>query len=352
MKPLTFTRIWVVCLLACIGIACQRETTWSLPVITLAGGGASGYLDGPVDSVVFLGPESIAVHPFGEVFVTDQLIPLVRKIVPGGTVVVVAGSRRGYADGAASLARFDTPRGLVLDAEGNLYVADQGNHRIRKITPGGEVSTLAGNGNPGFEDGVGEAAGFNHPTGLAIDSRGHLYVADAYNHSIRKLSPTGEVSTLAGQSIGFADGKGRAAGFNDPVAIALDASGNLYVADRGNHSIRKITPDGEVSTLAGDGTPGFADGSGEQARFDHPSGIAADKSGNLYIGDSENNRIRRVTPAGVVTTLAGDGTAGFADGPATVARFSHPAGVALDPRGEFLFIADKNNRRIRRIDLR
>lgn len=352
MKQPIFLLSWVACLLLFAAMACQKETTWSFPVTTYAGGGTSGYLNGPVDSAVFLGPENLAVARNGDVFVSDRLIHLVRRIIPGGVVEVVAGSGRGYADGAGSGALFDTPRGLALDAEGNLYVADRNNHCIRKITPGGQVSTLAGNGNPGFADGAGEAAGFNNPTGLAIDSKGNLYVADTYNHCIRKLLANGEVSTLAGESIGFADGQGPAAAFNEPVDLALDASGNLYVADRGNHSIRKITPGGEVSTLAGNGTPGFAEGSGAVARFDYPSGVASDKEGNLYIGDSENNRIRKVTPQGVVSTLAGDGTAGFADGPGNAAQFHHPGGLALDPGGEFLFVADKANRRIRKIDLR
>jgi len=202
----------------------------------------------------------------------------------------------GLADGQGSAARFKFPAGIAIDATGNLYVAEENNHRIRKITPKGEVSTFAGSGptglgNGGFADGQGSSSQFRLPSGIAIDAAGNLYVAD-YNR-IRKVTPKGEVSTLAGGKQGFADGQGSAAQFNSPFGIAIDKAHNLYVADTFNHSIRKVTTEGEVSTLAG-GEEGFADGQGSASKFRLPSGIAIDAAGNLYVADTKNHRIRKI----------------------------------------------------------
>ncbi|MDR2208342.1 MAG: hypothetical protein LBE22_05145, partial [Azoarcus sp.] len=226
-------------------------------------------------------------------------------------VSTLAGGEEGFADGVGGEAKFYWPFGITSDAAGNLYVADGGNHRIRKITPAGEVSTLAG-GEEGFADGVGSDAEFDHPSGIAIDAAGNLYVADGGNHRIRKITPAGEVSTLAGGEEGFADGVGSDAKFEHPFGITVDAAGRLYVADTANDRIRKITPAGVVSTLAG-GELGFADGVGSNAKFSRPFGITSDAAGNLYVADTVNNRIRKITPAGEVSTLAGS-EEGFADG--------------------------------------
>ncbi|MDR2208343.1 MAG: hypothetical protein LBE22_05150 [Azoarcus sp.] len=208
-------------------------------------------------------------------------------------VSTFAGGEQGFADGKGGDAKFNRPVGIASDAAGNLYVADTENHRIRKITPAGEVSTLAGD-EEGFADGIGSDAKFSFPIGIASDAAGNLYVADVVDHRIRKITPAGVVSTLAGgDEEGFADGIGSDAKFLGPIGIASDATGNLYVAEFGNHRIRKITPAGEVSTLAG-GERGFADGIGSDANFNRPSGIVSDAAGNLYVADSWNDRIRKI----------------------------------------------------------
>ncbi|MEI6569725.1 MAG: cadherin-like beta sandwich domain-containing protein, partial [Verrucomicrobiota bacterium] len=229
------------------------------------------------------------------------------------------------------------PYGVAVDGAGNVYVADQTNHRIRKVTPAGVVTTLAGSGAATFSDGTGIAASFRYPQGVAVDGEGNVYVADALNSRIRKITSDGVVTTLAGGSAGFADGTGAAASLSYPSGIALDASTNLYVSDYGNNAIRKITPAGLVSTLAG-GTQGSADGTGAAAQFDQPQGIAVDAATNVYV--YSKNRIRKVTPAGVVTTLAGSGTVSSIDGTGAAASFNGGyGGLTVDAAGS-LYVCD------------
>jgi DNA-binding beta-propeller fold protein YncE len=276
----------------------------------------------------------IAIDATGNLYVADVLC--IRKVTPAGEVSIFAS--------AINTPGFHAHYGIAVDAAGNLYVADKWNHRIRKITPAGEVSTLAG-GEEGFADGVGSDSRFNKPRGIAIDAAGNLYVADSSNDRIRKITPAGEVSTIAGTR------------FTRPSSIAIDAAGKLYVAELGDDRIHKITPEGKVSTLAffanllnsknsdsnyGGGDTGF--------EFDTPGGIAIDRAGNLYVADTGNHRIRKITPAEEVSTLAG-GEEGFADGSGNDARFSHPSGIAIDAAGN-LYVADRGNHRIRKIEIR
>ena len=212
----------------------------------------------------------------------------------------------------------------------------------------GTVSTFAGNGTLGFADGTGTTARFYQPTGLAFDA-GRKYVRSRQsNHRIRKITPAGEVSTFAGSgTFGFADGTGTAAQFNGPFDVDVDAVGNVYVADTYNYRIRKITPAGVVTTLAGNANYGYADGDGAAAKFNQPKGVAVDPAGNVYVTDENNTRIRKITPTGTVTTFAGS-TGGSTDGDVSVALFAAPVGIEIDANGN-LYIVDTGNNRIRKI---
>ena len=317
----------------------------------LAGLPSVGSADGTGSAARFYYPLGLAVDTAGNVYVADEKNHVIRRIAPGGVVTTLAGGSGypGYADGPAADARFRLPKGVAVDATGNLYVADAGNHAIRKITPAGEVSTLAGNGTSGTADGSGGAARFNIPSGLAVDAAGFVYVADSNNNIIRKVAPDGTVSTLAGTAgvYGAADGTGAAAGFFYPLAVAVDAAGTVYVTEIGNNTVRKITAAGVVTTLAGKaGTFGSDDGLGSAARFRSPEGIAVDATGNVFVAD---RAIRKITPAGAVTTFAGgSGVEGSADGTAGAARFRSPSGIALDAAGT-LFVSDRDNNNVRKI---
>ena len=270
------------------------------------------------------------------------------------TTLAGQGPQAGSADGVGVEARFYFPGGVAWDAAGNLYVTDSGNSTIRKITPAGVVTTLAGlAGSSGSADGTGTAARFSWPSGVAADLSGNLYVADQNNLTIRKITPAGVVTTLAGLAgnSGSADGTGSAARFNNPYGVAADLSGNLYVADQNNLTIRKITPVGVVTTLAGlAGRSGDADGLGAAARFAVPGLVSVNAGGTVAVADIDNNAIRTITPAGLVTTLAGSGggSIGSTDGPGSTARFFGPTGAVLDPENN-LYVVDTDNHTIRKI---
>ncbi len=311
-------------------------------VTTLAGSTVSGSAEGTGAAAGFNAPQALAVNSSGSVYVADANNHRIRKITPDGVMTTFAGSEiQGWADGTGAAARFTWPDGVAVDGGGNVYVAD--GTAIRKITPEGVVRTLAGGGaNGGSADGTGANAFFSGPAGLVVDAGGNVYVADYYNNMIRKVTPEGVVTTLAGSTTpGSFDGIGAAASFQGPSAVELDAAGNLYVTDYDSCLIRKITPDGAVTTLAGS-TCGFADGTGAAARFDRPYGLAIDASGYLYVADEGNNRIRRITPDGVVTTLAGSGVQGSTDGIGNAAQFSAPTDVAVDAEGN-LYVSSGNS---------
>lgn len=265
----------------------------------------------------------------------------------------------GYADASGTSAKLSFPIGVAADSAGNVYVADDGNHLIRKITNVGVVSTLAGGAGTttaGFADGQGTAAKFNQPIGVAVDGAGNIYVGDSCNNLVRKITSGGNVTTFAGQAqtIGYADAAGTAAKFNNPRGLALDGAGNIYVADTGNNLIRKISSGGVVSSLAGGAgatAAGYADGQGTAAKFNAPTGVAVDGSGNVYVADSFNHLIRKISNTGLVSTLAGGlgaTAAGYLDGQGTAAKFNLPRSVALDSFGN-LYVADRYNNLIRKI---
>lgn len=261
-----------------------------------------------------------------------------------GVVTTLAGSTAGFADGTGAEAQFSLPYGVAIAPDGTIVVADGGNHCIRRVTPEGVVTTVAG-GTQGFADGTGAAAQFDIPSGVVVRPNGVIVVADTQNHRIRLVTPEGVVTTLAGSSQGSADGTGTAAMFDFPTSVALLPNGDVVVCDQGNHRIRLVTPEGVVSTLAGS-TSGYLDGVGAAARFAIPTGVAVLPNNVIAVSDTGNHRIRLVTLAGVVTTLAGS-TSGYADGTGSAAQFSGLSGVAVLSSSSLIAVADTTNQRIR-----
>lgn len=336
-------------------------------VNTFAGSGAVGQGDAVGVDAVFDAPSGMAIDASGNLYVADAAGNVIRKITPAGAVTTLAGSIPGFVDATGPNARFDfysygnayarDMAGVAVDSSGNVYVADVGNNVVRKITPAGAVTTLAGSGAAGYADGTGAAAQFNFLTGdasfgysgyagIAVDSSGNVYVADTANNRIRKITPAGVVTTLAGSTMGYTDATGTAAQFSWPQGIALDSLDNVYVVDYNNHVIRKITPAGVVSTYAGDPVygAGYIDATGTAAQFWYPQGLAIDAAGTLYVTDY-NKVIRSISPTGVVSTVAGRWTTGFADGPAIAAKFSLIQGIAVDASGN-IYVADRGANKI------
>jgi sugar lactone lactonase YvrE len=314
----------------------------------------SGSADGPGRVARFFSPEGVAADGAGNVYVADTKNHTIRKITPAGFVTTLAGAAGvgGSADGVGAGAQFNFPGGVAADRAGIVYVADTNNHTIRKVRPDGVVTTLAGAaGVEGSADGAAADAQFSFPESLAVDDAGNLFVTDTGNDTIRKISPAGVVTTLAGspQQSGDTDGRGAGAQFSGPHGIAVNRTGHVFVADTGNDTIRKISPRGVVITLAGAaGMLGSMDGTGADARFAEPFGVAVNRAGKLFVADVDDV-IRKISPAGVVTTFAGTaGAFGRADGTGAAAQLDHPDGVAVDDEDN-VYVADHDNNSIRKI---
>ena len=325
-------------------------------ITTVAGTvGVIATLNGTGTAAQFTNPGAIASDSAGNLYVADPTAHVIRKITTAGVVTTFAGvvNAAGSIDGAADVARFNGPSSVAVDTLGNVYVADTNNHTIRGISASGIVQTLAGTaGSVGSIDGLGAAARFNYPLGVAVDSLGTAYVSDTYNHLIRRISQNGTVSTMGGAAgvRASADGPLGASRFAFPTGIAVDSTGNVYVADSNNATIRKISTGNVTSTYAGTaGSFGSANGAAlTVARFNQPNGVAVDSTGVVYVADTFSHTIRRITVAGEVTTLAGlAGSSGSTDGTGSGARFYQPNGIAVDAASN-LYIADSQNRTIRR----
>ena|GEM_PF-764697 len=331
-----------------------------LPTVdTYAGTNSAGNTDGSRLSAHFSKPSSVAADNSGNLFIADTVNNQIRMINSSGEVTTIAGAPGvegyGFVNGSGYLARFQFPAAVAVDSIGNVYVADTFNHSIRKLTgtPGGAwtVTTLAGSGVPGFIDGAGSSARFNLPQGLAIDNSGNVYVADTENHRIRLISPAGRVSTVAGTGTsGNTDGNAAVAKFSSPVGLALDDQDNLYVADSGNHKIRMIDRSVDViSTIAGNGNSGLVDSN----QFNWPTGLVLANNDTIYVADKLNHAIRQLTRNGSswsLTTLAGTGSSGYTDGLKISAQFHCPTGLTLDTSGN-LIVGDGENNVLRRITL-
>lgn len=316
-------------------------------ITTLAGDGTNASVDGTGTAASFRTITGLAIDPAGNLYVVENTHK-VRKVDAATAVTTFAGSgARAYANGNGTAASFDSPVGIAIGPDGYLYLPDYWNQRIRKISLAADVTTIAGSGTRGFADGSATTAMFSLPRDVAVDANGNVYITDNSNNRIRKISPSGDVTTLAGNgTAGFADGPGATAMFKSPYGISVDGSGNVYVADNGNHRIRKISPSGDVTTLAGTGSAGFADGAGAAAQFNTPNGLVIGAQGYLYVADGNNHRIRRISPDGTVITWAGSGENGYADGSGSEAKFSTPRGIAIDAAGVLYVTAGNRIRKI------
>jgi sugar lactone lactonase YvrE len=336
-----------------------RRATAAGVVTTFAGtAGSAGGTNGTGAAARFSKPTGIGRDASNNLFVADVAGQTIRRATTGAVVTTFAGTNgtTGSTNSTTGTsARFSSPSGAVVDTSGNVFIADAANGTIRRITTAGAVTTFAGTaGAFGAADGTGAAASFYRPVGIARDASNNLYVADPVAHTIRKITTGGVVSTFAGVSavVGANDNTGSSATFRGPTNIVADASGNLFIADTGNHMIRRVTPAGVVTTFAGQAqTAGSANGNGTAARFNGPTGLAIDSTGNIFVADTGNSIIRKISPAGVVTTVAGTaGSTGSTNGTGTAARFRLPAALAVTTTG-ILYVADTGNYTIRRIVL-
>jgi sugar lactone lactonase YvrE len=332
-------------------------------ISTVAGNGTFGFSGdgGPATSAEFTNDNAIALDAAGDLFIAVSGGDVVQKVDRAtGTITTVAGTGiAGFSGdgGPATSVELNYPSGVAVDAAGDVFIADTGNQRVRKVDPDGTITTVAGDGTKGFSgDGGGAtSAELDHPSGIAVDASGNLYIADVAFDRVRKVDVSGKITTVAGSGDpnGLGDGgPATSASLYNPYAVAVDPAGNLFIADTGHNRIRKVDAAGIITTVAGDGNSAFSGdgGAATSAELDYPVGMAFDAAGDLLISDSSNNRIRMVDAAGTITTLAGEGSPGFAGdgGPAGAAKLSSPASVAVDKAGN-LFIADSNNARVREV---
>jgi sugar lactone lactonase YvrE len=347
IQHLVYTAL-LFCIIVCAFPACKGEwlSPSEIPPATdTSGSGGTTKAD---SSPSFNSPTGLALDATGNIYVADWGNNLIRKIAPGGVVTTFAGSGfAGYTDATGALASFTMPTGLAADAQGNLFVADAGDNLIREITPAGVVTTIAGSDTTGYTDGIGAAATFFNPLGVAVDANDNIYVADAGNNLVRLIKSGGTVSTFAG-SVNTGSST-TLSPFNNPSGIALAPNGNLLVANYLDDDILQVNASATISIFAGrDTVQGSANGTALSATFYYPNSVATDANGNVYVSDGVNNLIRKIDVNGNVTTFAGSGTAGAIDSTGVNASFNGPAGLAVDATGN-VYVADSNNNEIRKI---
>ncbi|MGV3756819.1 MAG: NHL repeat-containing protein [Verrucomicrobiota bacterium] len=341
---------WVAWLLGVVIVQAQDAVTTLNP-----GDGSPGYANGPLAGAKFNDPAGLVFDTQGNLFVADSRNHVIRKVAVDGTVSLLAGTvgEAGFANGNGAGVKFDTPFGVALAGDGSLLVADTGNHILRRVDMSGVVTTYAGwAGTAGNTNGTLAEARFRSPLGLKRDTAGNIWVADSGNHTVRRITPAGLVETVAGvpDAWGAADGPAASAKFNGPVDVAVAVDGRVFISDGFNHVIRCLGTNGMVTTIAGlAGAADWADGQGAQARFWNPAGLAFDHAGNLYVADSRNHVIRKVAMDGVVTTVSGSGRhAGLADGVNRAGRYFNPYGLAFDAGGN-LVVSDSYNQTLRQV---
>jgi sugar lactone lactonase YvrE len=340
-----------LCIAGMFVTACQHSS--SLVVSTYAGNGSIGAKDGAANEASFSNLMGLAIDSANNIYVADSRNNLIRKVSADGTVSTLAGSGKvGSADGKGNAASFFFPTAIAVGTNGMVYVADTHNSLIRKITPDGTVTTIAGRIMPVPHGATQASVQFDNPAGIAVDKAGNVYVSDWAKDMIRKISPDGKIVTVAGTGkSGSNDGVGSSASFFLPAGIAIDGKGDLFVADSYNNRVRKISPDGMVSTLiTGKPVPHEGPAKRDTSMLSHPYGITLDNAGNLYVADVGNSKIRKITPAGKMVTFAGNGKRGTANGAANQASFYHPYGVVADNKGD-IYVADYQNNIIRKISL-
>jgi sugar lactone lactonase YvrE len=316
---------------------------WKAELSNAAGDGVRGFADGAPGLARLADPFGLAMDRAGNLYIADAGdTNRIRKLAPDGSMRTVAGGVEGFADGPAAQAAFNTPSGLAIDGAGNLYIADTGNNAIRKLAPDGTVSTVAGDGQAGYRDGAARQARFNGPIGVAVDARGNVLVADTYNDRIRLISADGQVRTLAGTGQpGYQDGPALGALFDTPCAIAINAQGELFIADTRNGAVRKLAANGQVSTLA----RSESDAPGQLLR--RPLSLAMTPDGYLYVGDMSRGRIVQLSPKGELRGLTGVGI-DVAVGDDAARRIATPAAIVLDKTGA-LYVSDPAAYLIRRV---